>query len=68
MLNPTPPHPSTTTLSPARTPAVYITAPTPVATAHPTSAATASGTSRRTATQLSFGTTAYSPKLASPQK
>ena len=67
MFNPTPPQPNTTTLSPGRTPAVYIAAPTPVATAHPTSAAAFRGASRRTGMQLASGTTAYSAKLARPQ-
>ncbi|CNK80954.1 Uncharacterised protein [Mycobacterium tuberculosis] len=36
---PTPPQPITSTVSPARTPAVRITAPTPVVTPQPSSAA-----------------------------
>src|SRR3954463_6854665 len=41
---PTPPQPTTTALSPARTPAVLSTAPTPVVIAQPIRAATAGGT------------------------
>ena len=67
MLSPTPPQPTTTTLSPGRTGDVYIAAPTPVAAAQPTSAAALSGASWRIGMQLGSGTTANSAKLASPQ-
>src|SRR5829696_1099243 len=64
---PTPPQPSTTAVSPGRTRAVLITAPTPVVTAHPISAATGKGTSRGIGTAADSGTTVASAKVPSPR-
>ncbi len=64
---PTPPQPRTTTLDPASTPAVFVTAPTPVATAHPTSEMTSSGASSRTLIAPEAGTTDSSAKVETPR-
>ena len=45
MLRPIPPQPNTAVDAPAGTPAVRVTEPTPVMTAHPVMAATSNGTS-----------------------
>ena len=44
-LRPTPPQPTTATVSPLRMSAVFVAAPTPVSTPQPMSAATSSGSS-----------------------
>ena len=66
-LSPTPPQPITTTVSPGRTLAVLMAAPTPVTTAQPSTAARSSGISRGiTATEFSCTSTcsAKPPRLA----
>ena len=65
---PTPPHPSTTADSPGRTRAVFVTAPTPVVTAHPIRAATGNGTSSGIVTAADSGTTVASAKVPRPRK
>src|SRR4051794_8721321 len=63
---PTPPHPITTTVSPARTPAVLRTAPTPVLTPQLMSAPTSNGTSSGRATRLYLVTTPSSANTPQP--
>src|SRR5829696_6396458 len=65
---PTPPQPSTTAVSPGRTRAVLVTAPTPVVTAQPISAATGKGTSSGIGTAADSGTTVSSAKVPRPRK
>ncbi len=65
--SPTPPRPNTATDWPARTEAVFRTAPAPVSTAHPNSAAVGSGTSRGTTTADSRATTACRAKPETPR-
>ena len=60
---PTPPHPTTATVEPARTAAVLTAAPTPVVTPHPTSAAAWKGMSFSMGTTQMPGTTACSAML-----
>ena len=64
---PTPPQPTTTALSPARTPAVLSTAPTPVATLQPIRAATSGGTRGSTATTADSGTIVASANVPRPR-
>ncbi len=61
--SPTPPSPSTATESCARTPAVFVTAPTPVATQQPINAATSGGVWGSTGTAAWAGTTARSARV-----
>ena len=60
MFRPTPPQPTTATVSPGRTFAVLSTAPTPVMTAQPISASSISGRSSSTLIAVCAGTTAIS--------
>jgi hypothetical protein len=64
---PTPPSPTTATVSPAFTSAVFTAAPTPVTTAQPNSAASCIGTSAGIFCTELRGTTAYSAKHDSPE-
>ena len=64
---PTPPVPITTTLLPGWTPAVLMTAPTPVITPHASSAALSSGISAGTATACEASMTTCSAKAAGPK-
>ena len=65
--SPTPPSPTTATDCPARTPAVFTTAPTPVSTAQPNSAASCNGRSRSTLTSDRRETTAWVAKAEQPR-
>ena len=65
--SPTPPAPMTTTLSPARTPAVLTTAPKPVVTAQPISAASSGGVPGSIGIAASCATTWRSPKVPIPE-
>ena len=60
--SPTPPQPTTQTVSPAATRAAFVTAPTAVTTPQPTSAACHSGSARGTGTAAPAGTTQRSAK------
>ena len=60
---PTPPQPTTTTVSPGCTSAAYTAEPQPVVTPHPTSAALSSGMSSSILMQLSCEATVYSPNV-----
>ena len=62
-LSPMPPQPITATVSPGRTCAVLITAPTPVVTPQPMSAALSSGMSGRIFTSMCSCTSSCSAKL-----
>ena len=59
--SPTPPQPTTTTLWPCCTAAVFVTAPTPVATPQPISAPSSAGSLPSTRTAPDAGTTARWP-------
>src|SRR3954464_15917527 len=59
--NPTPPQPTITTLWPCCTAAVFVTAPTPVATPQPISAPSSAGSLTPTRTAPDAGTTARWP-------
>ena len=63
VLRPTPPAPTTTTLSPSRMFAVFTAAPNPVRTPHPINAAIWKGTSSGIFTQEIAGTTVSSEKV-----
>src|SRR5918999_1787397 len=65
-LRPTPPQPNTATVAPGSTPAVLITAPTPVVTPQPTSDACANGMSLSIGTAATSATSAYSANVPSP--
>ena len=60
---PTPPHPTTTTVSPGCTSAAYTAEPQPVVTPQPTSAALSSGMSFSILMQLACDATVYSPNV-----
>src|SRR5262249_59972248 len=64
--NPTPPQPMTSTLSPGRTAAVRITAPTPVVTPQPSSAARSSGSDSSTGTTAAAGSSVCSASDPTP--
>ncbi len=66
-LRPTPPVPTTTADSPGRTPAVFMTAPTPVVIEQPSSAPMPNGSSAGTLTAAVSGTTSRSVKAPSPR-
>jgi len=63
---PTPPQPMTSTLSPGRTAAVRITAPTPVVTPQPNSAARSSGSDSSTGTTAVAGSSVCSASDPTP--
>ena len=65
-LRPTPPSPTTATVSPARTFAVFTAAPTPVSTAQPNSAAISCGISASIFTSEWREITACSAKAETP--
>ena len=65
--SPTPPSPMTTTDSPARTRAVFSTAPAPVCTAQPSTAACSSGTDAGSGTTPAAGTIVSSANAAVPR-
>ena len=64
--SPTPPRPMTATVEPARTCAVFTTAPTPVSTAQPKSAASSSANSGSIFTAERRETTAASANAEQP--
>ena len=65
--NPTPPRPITTTLDPAGTRAVLVTAPTPVETQQPISAAISAGVPLGIGIAALAGTTVASASVPIPQ-
>jgi hypothetical protein len=65
---PTPPRPTTATVEPGSTLAVFTTAPTPVSTAQPNRAACSSGTSGSILTSELREQVAYSAKAETPSR